>query len=143
MKNNKVIKYVGFVISLSLLTNHTPLLAACPEIYSDKIAERGHTRKIVIEIGNGKKINCKSKSPKKSKFDVVTTCKNNITIYSSFEAGEGVTIEKNGKTSNYKAEFLGDKYQCTSKGQTMIKRWIYRNDNDIIRETSYEYSPYR
>jgi hypothetical protein len=143
MKNIKTIQHISFLLSLSLLTNNTPLLAACPEIYSDKIADRGHTQKIVIEIGNGKKLNCKSKFPKKSKFDVVTACQNNITIYSSFEAGEGVTIAKNGKTSNFKAEFLGDKYQCTSKGQTMIKRWIYRNGSDIIRETSYNYSPYR
>jgi hypothetical protein len=132
----------SITLSLSLLTKHTPLLAACPELYSDKIADRGHTSKIVIETGNGKKLTCKVKNTKKYNLNFARICPNNITIYSSFEAGD-VKIEKNGKVSNYKSEFSGDKYQCTSKGQTYIKKWIYRNGSDIFRETSYDYSPYR
>jgi hypothetical protein len=128
----------SLALSLCSISSH----AACPELYSDKIADRGHTSKIVIETGNGKKINCNLKSTKKYKLNFVRICPNNINIYSSFD-GDEVKIEKNGKVSNYKSEFVGDKYQCTSKGQTYIKRYIYRNSGDIIRETSYDYSPYR
>jgi hypothetical protein len=129
---------VSFLLSLYSISSY----AACPEIYTDKLADRGQTSKIVIETGKGKKLNCKLKNTKKYKLNFVRICSNNLSIYSSFEAGD-VKIENNGKVSNYKSEFLGDKYQCTSKGQTYIKRWIYRNGGDVIRETSYDYSPYR
>jgi hypothetical protein len=128
----------SFILSLYSIASH----AVCPEIYADKFASRGQTSKIVIETGNGKKLNCKLKNTTKYKLNFVRICPNNISIYSSYDAGD-VKIEKNGKVSNYAANFLGDKYQCTSKGQTYIKRWIYRNGGDVIRETSYDYSPYK
>jgi hypothetical protein len=128
----------SLILSLSSISSH----AACPEIYADKLADQGQTSMIVIETGNGKKIHCKLKNTKKYKLNFVKICPNSIRIYSSFDASE-VKIEKNGKVINYRPEFLGDKYQCTSKDQTYIKRWIYRNGGDVIRETSYDYSPYR
>jgi hypothetical protein len=137
----------AIIISLTIVTAN-PLLAACPEIYSDKFSDRGKTRKITVNIGNGKKLTCQQKyikpQPKyKYRYDVLVACQNNVNIYSNMDGEESVTIEINGKASEYKSEFLGDKYQCTSKGQTMIKRWVYRNGRNVIRETSYDYSPYR
>ena len=138
----------SLILGTILVSSNLPALA-CPERNVGRMDFNKGTKKEVLQTSDGKKYSCWTdihSQPvrfKRATYSVVIRCHKTLNIYSYLDGIEEVVIDKNGRKELYKAEFLGDKYKCSSKGETMIKSWIYRRGKDLIKQTGYYYTPYK
>ncbi|MBW4614321.1 MAG: hypothetical protein KME21_13820 [Desmonostoc vinosum HA7617-LM4] len=123
---------------------------ACPEQNIERQDFSKATTKILVETSDGKKFSCWSeflKSPgfkfQGSRYDVAIHCHKSLTIYSHLDEIYEVIVDDGGDKSEYKADFLGDKYECNAQGETMIKSWIYKRGANVIKQMGYSYTPYK
>lgn len=136
------------ITAIGLLATSTAL-AACPEGISDRLDYQNSQERIVLETSNGRRYACWRDTNAQSvpfqgtTYDVVIKCSKTLTIYSYLDSVEQVLIERDGSTSLYQANFLGDRYECNPQGQTMIKTWRYRNGAEVLNQTGYSYYPYK
>ncbi len=139
----------SLMTATSLLAISSTALAACPEGNSDRLDYQSNQERIVLETSNGRRYACWRDMSAQSipfqgtTYDVVIKCSKTLTVYSHLDSIEEVVIERDGSTSLYQADFLGDRYECDAQGQTMIKSWRYRNGAEVVNQTDYSYYPYK
>ncbi|MFN6456487.1 MAG: hypothetical protein RM022_030450 [Nostoc sp. EfeVER01] len=107
------------------------------------------TTKTILETSDGRKFSCWTDLKSQpiefqgSTYDVAIYCHKSLTIYSHLDEIEDVIVDNNGSKSAYQADFLSDKYECNAQRETMIKSWIYKRKENIIKQTDYQYTPYK
>ncbi|MGC1246569.1 MAG: hypothetical protein WA865_10200 [Spirulinaceae cyanobacterium] len=141
--------YLLSAIVSSLAIFSSTLAVACPETNSARIDYQSFKQKSVLETSNGRRYGCwwdKNAQPisfEESTYDVVIRCSETLTVYTHLDSIYEVVIENNGVRNVYEADFLGDRYECDAEGQTMIKSWVYKRGNEIVRHTNYLYNRYK
>ncbi|BAY23689.1 hypothetical protein NIES2100_34810 [Calothrix sp. NIES-2100] len=124
-------------------------VVACPESNIKKMEYEKITTKTIVETSDGRKFSCwhnlKAKPIKfqGATYDVAIHCDKSLTIYSQLDGIDNVVVDNKGSKSLYQAEFLGDKYECNTQRETMIKPWIYKRKANVIKHTVYQYTPYK
>jgi hypothetical protein len=140
---NSLISTVGFLALCNVV------LAACPENNSDRVNYQNNQVRRVVETSDGRKYSCwwdRTAQPitfQNIIYDVAIKCSETLTIYTHLDSNDEAVVENNGGRSLYQAEYLGDRYECDQRGQTMIKSWRYRNGVEVINQTDYFYYPYK
>ncbi|MGB3693716.1 MAG: hypothetical protein WA865_16300 [Spirulinaceae cyanobacterium] len=141
--------YLLSVVVSTLAVFSSTLAVACPETNSARIDYQSFQQKSVLETSDGRKYSCwwdKNAEPitfEESTYGVVIRCSETLTVYTHLDSIYAVVIENDGVRSGYEADFLGDRYECDTEGQTMIKSWVYKGRNEVVRHTIYLYNQYK
>lgn len=77
-------------------------------------------------------------------YNIAIRCPRALTIYTHWDGFDDGLVEfSEGIQQVHAARFLGDRYQCDGRGESMIKTWVYQRGNSVLTLIIREYTPYR
>jgi hypothetical protein len=137
------------IVLISFITSSSNALAVCPETNIERLKFQGDNAKRILETNDGRKYGCwwdrKAQSMKfqNNTYSFIIRCSEGLTISTHIDLADDAVIERNGKRELYQVEFLGDRYECDAKGETMIKSWRYTSEQNTLRQFDYRYIRYK
>jgi hypothetical protein len=140
----------GLLLGGWLMAQGLPVLAACPETNSDRLDYDNSQTTYTLTTPNGRTTNCWLDTSDRAAitfegatYDIAIRCSGDLTIHTNWDGFDHGIVDRNGRRRAYEAEFLGDRYECDGRGETMIKTWVYRRGNSVLNILIREHRPYR
>ncbi len=144
-------KGLGLLLGGWLMAQVWPALAACPEPNSDRLDYGNGQTTYTLTTREGRTSSCWLDTSDRAAivvdgatYEIALRCPGQLTIHTNWDGFDhGMVVDRNGRSQAHEATFLGDRYECDGRGQTMLKSWVYRRGNSVLNITIREYIPYR